>query len=97
MTEESKISDQTPKRPPGSAQQQPETGSNVDGSMLSINDIHAACQIIDAGTRRGAFGANEAKAIGEVYEKLISFLRQAAPQLFQEPENTQQQEESNNV
>lgn len=94
MTEEKKISDHPPKRPPGSAQQQ-DTGSNVDGSMLSINDIYAACQIIDASTRRGAFGANEARAVGELYDKLISFLRQAAPHLFDDEQNKQQQENQN--
>jgi hypothetical protein len=94
MSEEQKISDREQKRPPGSAQQPAESGGGVDGSMLSINDIYSACQIIDAATRRGAFGANEAKAIGELYDKLISFLRNAAPHLFEEE---QKQEESSNV
>lgn len=81
MSEEQKISDREQKRPPGSAQQ--EASQAADGSMLSVNDIYAACQIIDAATRRGAFGANEARSIGDLYEKLMSFLRQAAPQLFE--------------
>lgn len=66
------MSEQTPQEPTA-----PEAG-------ITINDIHAATQIIDAATRRGAFGAAEASSVGVVYEKLVAFLRTAAPELFSE-------------
>lgn len=66
-------------------QQAPESG-------ITINDIYSATQIIDAATRRGAFGAGEAAGVGAVYERLMVFLQQNAPHLFEEQTQSQQEE-----
>jgi len=53
---------------------------------LTVTDLQNLKAIIDAASRRGAFGAGEMAAVGSVYNKLDSFLQAVAPQ--------QQQEES---
>lgn len=44
------------------------------GASLSINDIAAAVQIINAATKRGAFDAKEALEVGMVYARLSQFI-----------------------
>lgn len=63
--------------------QQQETG-------ITINDLFSAIQIIDAATRRGAFGAAEAASVGAVYERIRGFLTEAAPHLFEDPTQTEE-------
>ena len=45
---------------------------------LNLNDLAAIRSIIDAASTRGAFKAGEMAAVGTVYNKLDSFLNQAA-------------------
>lgn len=71
-----------------------DTQPQVPQAGITINDIYSATQIIDAATRRGAFGAGEAASVGAVYERLMSFLQQNAPHLFEEKPQTQQPEEA---
>ena len=49
--------------------------------QLTIQDIAAAAQLIDVATQRGAFKANEATAVGEVFDKLSSFIKVANEQV----------------
>jgi hypothetical protein len=56
---------------PQEAQQAPE---------LTITDLQNLKSIIDAASRRGAFGAGEMAAVGTVYNKLDAFLSAVAPQ-----------------
>jgi hypothetical protein len=43
-------------------------------TQLSITDLAVVKNIIDIACSRGAFRAPEMKAVGEVYEKLTTFL-----------------------
>lgn len=60
--------------------QAPEAAQNK-GADLNINDLSALKQIIDVASSRGAFKpGNEMVAVGQVYEKLSSFLEAVAKQ-----------------
>jgi hypothetical protein len=47
---------------------------------LTITDLQNIRTIIDAASRRGAFGAGEMAGIGGVFNKLDAFLNAVAPQ-----------------
>jgi len=47
---------------------------------LTVNDLSAIRQVIDAAQSRGAFKANEMVAVGTVYTKLDNFLNAVAAQ-----------------
>jgi hypothetical protein len=51
-----------------------------DASALSIADLQAIAQVIDAAVRRGAFGASEVTEVGAIYTKLTDFLQVIADQ-----------------
>lgn len=63
--------------------------------QLTINDIAACRNVIDAACKRGAFGAGEAREIGILYEKLDQFVTAALVQAqqAQAPVETQPQGE----
>jgi hypothetical protein len=63
--------------------------------QLTINDIAACRNVIDAAFKRGAFGASEAREIGILYEKLDQFVTTAIAQAqeAQAPVETQPQGE----
>ena len=46
---------------------------------LNINDLQNIRAIIDTAVRRGAFGANEATAVGAVFDRLNTFLTAVTP------------------
>lgn len=48
--------------------------------QLTIQDIAGAAQLIDVATQRGAFKANEATAVGEIFDKISSFIKVANEQ-----------------
>lgn len=50
---------------------------------LSINDLNVLKHIIDVASQRGAFKPNEMVAVGQVYNKLDSFLSQVSNQTNQ--------------
>lgn len=54
---------------------------------LTVTDLQNIRAIIDAASRRGAFGASEMTAVGSVYNKLDSFLNAVAPQQAAEQSN----------
>lgn len=45
-----------------------------NSTQLTVNDLAAIKAIIDNACARGAFRANEMKSVGEIYDKLVSFL-----------------------
>jgi hypothetical protein len=47
---------------------------------LTVTDLQNIRTIIDAASRRGAFGAGEMSGIGAVFNKLDAFLNAVAPQ-----------------
>ena len=46
-----------------------------EGGNLTIADLQTISNIIDIAMSRGAFRANEAKTVGETYEKINAFLQ----------------------
>lgn len=52
----------------------------ADSTALSIADLQAIAQVIDAAVRRGAFGASEVTEVGAIYTKLTDFLQVIAEQ-----------------
>jgi hypothetical protein len=44
------------------------------GPNLTINDLVLTAQIIQAAAAKGVFRAEELKAVGDYYERLVSFL-----------------------
>jgi hypothetical protein len=45
---------------------------------LNVQDLQLAASVIDLATQRGAFKANEAKAVGTIFEKITTFIQQVA-------------------
>jgi hypothetical protein len=45
-------------------------------TQLTVADLASIKNLIDAACARGAFKANEMRAVGEVYDKLSAFLAQ---------------------
>lgn len=47
---------------------------------LSVNDLAAVANVIDLAVQRGAFRANEARQVGEIFEKVAAFVQFVADQ-----------------
>lgn len=58
-------------------QQAPEQ-PQAQGADLTVNDLNNIKQIIDVASSRGAFRPNEMMTIGQVYNKLETFLETVA-------------------
>jgi hypothetical protein len=70
-------------------QQTEQAPAQEKGADLNINDLNALKQIIDVASSRGAFKpGNEMVAVGQVYEKLSSFLEAVAKQAEASKEKT---------
>lgn len=59
--------------------------------MLSVADLKMMARIIQVGSQRGSFKAEEMVTVGGLYEKIIGFLR-AAGQLDPAPEEAPAQD-----
>ena len=55
---------------------------------LVLQDLKVAAGAIELGAQRGAFRANEMKIIGDVYEKLTTFIKSAEPPMEPAAEET---------
>lgn len=66
-------------------------------AQLTVVDLDSLKDIINIACQRGAFHANEMKSIGEVYERLDSFLTaiKAQAQAQAEAQSATQQGETN--
>lgn len=60
---------------------------------LSTQDIASAVKIIEVAFQRGAFQASEGKEVGEVYEKLLNFVKYAID--MQQQEDADDKDEEN--
>lgn len=62
-----------------------ETGPEVTAEpvQLTLQDMNALASVIDLASKRGAFQAGELAAVGNVYNKLHSFLQYVASQQSQ--------------
>lgn len=56
--------------------------------QLSVSDLQNLRTVLDIASRRGAFGANEMTAVGQVFDKLDKFLNAIAPAPTQQAEET---------
>jgi hypothetical protein len=63
---------------------------NITENQITIVDLDLLRNIVNLAVTRGAFNAAEAKQVGEVYEKLTSFLQAVV-------EQAKAQEEVNNL
>ena len=61
-------------------------------NQLSITDLAVLKSIIEVASTRGAFQAGEMRQIGEVYDKLTSFLKTVVAQADAEAQSKQQGE-----
>jgi hypothetical protein len=48
--------------------------------QLTIQDLQNLRSVIDLSVRRGAFGASEVSSVGQVFDRLNTFLTAVAPQ-----------------
>jgi hypothetical protein len=48
--------------------------------QLSIQDLQNLRTVVDLAVRRGAFGASEVSSVGQLYDRLNTFLTVVAPQ-----------------
>lgn len=66
--------------------EQPETqapapqAEEQDAGNLTIADLQTISNIIDIAMTRGAFRANEARSVGEAFEKISAFLQNVQKQ-----------------
>ena len=59
----------------------------MDNTQITIADLNTLKNIIDLASTRGAFRAAEMKEIGEVYNKLSSFLEAVMAQANEQETN----------
>jgi hypothetical protein len=59
----------------------------MDNTQITIADLDTLKNIIDLASTRGAFRAAEMKEIGEVYNKLTSFLEAVVAQAKEQETN----------
>ena len=64
----------------------------MENNQITVTDLVTLKNIVDLASTRGAFRANELKDVGEVYNKLTSFLEYvvAQAQVSDELVNVQQ-------
>jgi len=72
--------EKTTAAPEAPAVEAPEAAPAEEGTQLTIADLQAMANVIDAAVRRGAFGASEVTEVGAVYNKLTGFLKLIAEQ-----------------
>jgi hypothetical protein len=60
---------------------------NITENQITIVDLDLLRNIVNLAVTRGAFNAAEAKQVGEVYEKLTSFLQAVVEQAKAQEEN----------
>lgn len=56
------------------------------GVELTLNDLNAIKNVLEVATQRGAFKAHELTAVGQVYDKLATFLASISKQQSQNTE-----------
>ena len=69
----------------------PETAQAPTQTMLSVADLKMMARIIQVGSQRGSFKAEELVTVGGLYDKIIGFLRDAG-QLDPAPEEAPAQD-----
>jgi hypothetical protein len=80
------MTDKTENTLPETEPQGTEQPAQDQGVDLSINDLSAMKSIIDVASSRGAFKPSEMMSIGQVYNKLTTFLDAVAKQQAQAPQ-----------
>jgi hypothetical protein len=67
---------------------------NNTENQITIVDLDLLRNIVNLAVTRGAFNAAEAKQVGEVYEKLTSFLQAVVEQAKAQEENKEEDAET---
>ena len=49
--------------------------------QITLADLSGLQNVLEAACQRGAFRANEMKAVGELYDRLSAFLKAVQPQV----------------
>lgn len=66
----------------------PETNTGgPDIPQITVQDLAGLQNVIEAACQRGAFRANEMKAVGELYDRLAGFLQAIQPVVTPPEEN----------
>lgn len=63
-------------------------------NTITVADLHRIKNILEVACTRGAFQANEMRSVGEVYERLSSFLA-AVPDQSEQPDQSESQPKEN--
>jgi len=61
-------------------QEQPTPESEQAKPTLALQDLALMVQILQVGTKRGAWRAGELSSVGVLYDRLVSFLNSAGVQ-----------------
>jgi hypothetical protein len=56
------------------------TANTSPAPQLSIQDLQNLRTVVDLAVRRGAFGASEVSSVGQLYDRLNTFLTAVTPQ-----------------
>jgi hypothetical protein len=62
-------------------QQSVENTTQTTAPQLSIQDLQNLRAVIDLAVRRGTFGASEISSVGQIFDRLNTFLTAVAPQV----------------
>lgn len=60
--------------------QQTQENNDSGSAELTVQDLNSMKQIIDLATQRGAFRSSELSTVGQIHDKLESFLNEIASQ-----------------
>ena len=61
----------------------------MENTTITVSDLDTLRNIIDLACTRGAFRANEVKQVGELHEKLTTFLEAVVAQAKAQQESNQ--------
>ena len=70
-------------------EQQPEE-AKTDKPTLTLQDLTLMVQVLQVGTKRGAWKAGELSSVGVLYDRLTNFLNSAGVQTKSDDEETEE-------
>lgn len=71
--------------------QQQQDNTQQPSPELTISDLNNVRSILDVAVRRGSFGGAEISSVGQVFDKLNTFLNSVNPPQPQKPDQPTQQ------
>jgi hypothetical protein len=64
-------------------------------ATLNLQELQIMAQALDVAARRGAFGAAEMAAIGQLHNKVVQMIQQERPEPPKAPEEPEEPKEPN--